>query len=277
MIWTPAYTSRWHNTKIKALRPLGKLLYDYLTSNPYVTISGIYPLNVDLASEATGIDPLEPYIDEVLTVHERVNRETPLARFTGGVVWVVGAWKQSINHSANYKASVGNELLRSPRFPFWSDFLSVYPELETFLCNKKCYKRADEVKLWITREKSSKTQNSKACNSNNDSLKSRGTPRDTPRDPPRGTPRDGVTPLPEKRGEEKELHSSSLLLSSLQSDSQTDPVDPPALKGAVDLPKMPDPTKEENDTRERLRRQIENLEEEPSETIDDLLRGEKKK
>ncbi len=53
------------------------------------------------------------------------------------------------------------------------------------------------------------------------------------------------------------------------------PVEPPALKGAVDLRKMPDPTKEENDTRDKLRRQIESLEE-PEESIDDLLKGDKK-
>lgn len=132
MIYTPAYANRWQNEKFRALSPLGKLLFEYLTSNPATTSSGMYPLDLGVASADTSIprDLLLVVLEELCTIHATLRgRRSPLVQYDGATVWIVGQWKHAVNHSANHKNLVGLEFNRGHRFPFWSRFFELYPDV----------------------------------------------------------------------------------------------------------------------------------------------------
>lgn len=138
--WTPGYTNRWQNDKIKALSPLAKEVFDYLTGSSKTTASGIYTLDLEIAGKETGIKPilLSLLIEELATVHKRLRGDrNPLIKFDGSVVWVVGQWKHAVSQSANHKNRVGNEFNRAPRLPYWLEFFALYPEVVTHCTDPK--------------------------------------------------------------------------------------------------------------------------------------------
>lgn len=141
MRYVPAHSNRWQNPKIKALSPLGKLLFDYLASNQSTTSAGIYPFSLAITAEETGIDQdwIPFLLEELSNVHERVNdhERRPLIRFDGFVVWVVGQWKHTVNQGWPHKAQVGLEFNRTFTLPYWKDFFETYPEIRTTLEKQK--------------------------------------------------------------------------------------------------------------------------------------------
>ena len=128
MNWFPSYANRWKNAKHRKLSPEAKLVFDYLTSNPSTTSSGIYPLEIEEAAADTGI-PLAalPACLEELAAPRRTR--SSFIKFDGNVVWVVGQWKHAVNQSGNHKNSVGLDFNRSPRFCFWPEFFRRYPDV----------------------------------------------------------------------------------------------------------------------------------------------------
>jgi hypothetical protein len=138
--WTAAHRNRWRNAKIEALSPLGKTLFEFLTSNDATTVSGIYPLNIQTAIRETGIPSrLFSYVlDEILTVHKRLpGNRRPLVRFDGFAVWIVGQWKHASSRKGRIVFTVGNEFIKTSKLAYWPDFFKTYPAVPVFLLKQK--------------------------------------------------------------------------------------------------------------------------------------------
>jgi hypothetical protein len=161
LTYQPTYGNRWKNAKIRALGPAAKLAFEYLISNPDSTASGIYNLDLgamalDLSGPDKEIDRAEALgmLEELATIHERLQtsqKRAPLIMFDGvSAVWVVGQWKQAINHSQKARAKLGNEFLRSSQLPFWPLFFEKYNTLPEELRTSKRFPRQREFDSLLT-------------------------------------------------------------------------------------------------------------------------------